>query len=137
MKKFLLAVGFLLMIVSISMQRDVLLSIDLKDATFTVYSNGGIEQVYDYNATDFSLLQLDAYALRMDAKNCDNTLNVVRRHLGLRAIGVEHVGDITIYYEYSYYLPKVEFKSGKRYNIMIAILKDKITIGYPVIAGSY
>ncbi len=50
---------------------------------------------------------------------------------------LEKVGDVTSYYFYSKKLPFKEVIKNKKVNLQVAVTKENVTIGSPIIYGGY
>ena len=68
-----------------------------------------------------------------DAKQKDSVLQSI---LPI-AKKIESVGDIQIFYCYDFELPRFVCVFGKKINLQVAISKNAITVGYPLILGDY
>lgn len=66
-------------------------------------------------------------------EECKNFL----KSLKLKAVYFEEVKGVKNYYYYTNKLLKKEVVKGKSVNIHLAVSKDKISLGYPLIYGGY
>lgn len=57
--------------------------------------------------------------------------------LKAQVVKVERVGDITLYYAYSHRMSNGVYVDGKKVNVQIAVTDSAITLGSPLIMGSY
>lgn len=63
--------------------------------------------------------------------------NQLLSSLKAQVVKVERVGDITLYYAYSHRMSNTVKVDGKKVNVQIAVTDSAITVGSPLIMGSY
>lgn len=127
---------FLFVLVVVVSQQNSLWTMNLQGATVTSYFSGGVEYKRDYQNFDYQSYQ-DAYCIRIDLPYSDNNIQNIKKDLSLKKVLSETIDNLTIDYYYSYKLPKTQYKSIKKYNIMMVTTNNKIILGYPIIGGSY
>ena len=74
--------------------------------------------------------RVDTYGGREDA---DELLE----RLSAKDVRTENIGDVTVIYAFSPFLPQSVTVLGERTNVMIALSRGKMVVGYPLIKGSY
>jgi len=136
MKKIVTIFFVMFVLIIVAFGQNALFDMDIKNATITGYFIGGNEYTKAYKDSDFSEFR-EAYSVRIDAPYSDKNIDNIKKTLSLKIIFSEQVGSIDIYYFYSYKLSKIQYHQMQKYNIMIAITRQKLIVGYPIIAGSY
>ncbi|MDD7351190.1 MAG: YwmB family TATA-box binding protein [Clostridia bacterium] len=75
------------------------------------------------------------FAVRYDLGKVSE--NQLLSSLKAQVVKVERVGDITLYYAYSHRMSNGVNVDGKKVNVQIAVTDSAITLGSPLIMGSY
>ncbi|MGN0771569.1 MAG: YwmB family TATA-box binding protein [Christensenellales bacterium] len=75
------------------------------------------------------------FALKYDAGKVSE--NQLLSSLKAQVVKVETIGDITLYYAYSHRMNNGVSVDGKTVNVQIAVSDSSITVGSPLIMGSY
>lgn len=74
---------------------------------------------------------------RLDLTGGEAAANGVIAALGARVLAVEKVGEITVYYARSNRIMRCENTRQGRVNVMIAVSGERVTVGSPLIKGSF
>ncbi len=134
MKKLIAFLGIAAMLLGLRLFDNGLLNINQR-GTFTVFSRGGAETVYNdgqapilYRSSGYS--RLDVYGDYADALSA-------LKDLGAKMIRKEQVGELTVIYAYSPYINRYEKLSFGKVNVMAAVGGGKVVYGSPLIKGSY
>ncbi|MBQ4049550.1 MAG: hypothetical protein IJD07_02740 [Clostridia bacterium] len=128
MKRFILLVGVILLLVGVRiLDRGILRVSDSGD--FFVQTEQGMEQ-----AKIPLLNTADSYQ-RLDT--CGVTLTEALSRMSARAVMIESLDDMQIYYCYSPYIKHSVLLKGKTVNLMIAVRDSDMIIGSPLIKGCY
>jgi|GEM_PF-1914221 len=128
---FLGCLGLLCVLVA---RQNALLDLGI-DGSLTAYYVGGGQSVTPYGQV--GSVDKRAYALRIDTTGGAQTAERVKKRLKITHEQREQVGEICVQYGYSFLLEKVEYGKAQKYNVMIAVVGDKVVVGYPIIVGSF
>lgn len=74
---------------------------------------------------------------RLDMDGDEKTAINVISNLGGKLLWREQIDDMVILYAYSYRLMKPVSVNGQKINLMIAICGSKVSVGTPLLYGSY
>jgi hypothetical protein len=77
------------------------------------------------------------YALRIDTVGDDKSARDVVMQLRAEVVDTQVLAKTTVLYGYSPMLPLRQISNGQLVNLMIAIVDGKMSIGYPILMGSY
>lgn len=134
LKKFLIFLGAALIFFGFGLLSNGLLVIN-QDGVYTEFKEGGGVCVYENN--EKPLLDRTNGYTRLDVDGGETEANRGVKDLSAKILWSEKVGDITIMYCYSPFLPKYETVHDKKVNVMVAISGGKVSFGYPLLKGSY
>jgi len=135
MKKFFIFLGISCLIAGVSLFGNSLLMIN-KDGTFSVFDRYDNVKIY----SELPLLyryQHEEYFTRFDTFGNINDTQEILRSLGANELFREQVGDIVIIYAYSPLITKFERVHSHRVNVMIAVREERISVGSPLLKGSF
>ena len=105
----------------------------LRKGVYTVY--GASDQITVCDSPPL-LGELIFYE-RFDLKGSEADARLLLKKLNAVIVEEESVGEITIIYAYANSIAKSEKLFGEKVNIMIALSKGNMTVGSPLIKGSY
>lgn len=123
----------------------VLLGILLLVMGFRLYNNGllncGYSGKLSYGTFDTKEIESSPFLIdgphRLDIEGDENTALSVIANLSGRLLWSEKCGEIKIYYAYSPRLCKPIKIHDKEINLMIAVSDNKVSMGTPLLFGSY
>ena len=101
--------------------------------SYTAYLDGDVELRYD----EKPLVGVRGAYERIDTCGGEAEAADLLHKLAATGVRTEAVGEITIIYAFSPLLPQSVVLKGERVNVMIALSHNKMTIGSPLIKGSY
>lgn len=93
----------------------------------------------DYNKIINSGIKPKSYSVKFEtnSNNKDNLLLQIKNYYNYKVVWQENVGNINILYAKSPKNLNDLFVNGKKINLTIALSKNNIVIGYPVILHSF
>lgn len=105
----------------------------VRDGSYTAYLDDDAELRYG----EVPLLGVRGVYERIDTYGGEEKASEILDRLAATNVRTETVDEITVIYAFSPLLPKVVTLKGERTNVMIALTRGKMTIGSPLIKGSY
>lgn len=135
MKKFLIFLGIVCLIAGVSLFSNSLLRID-REGTFSVFDQFDNVRVYEERPILYRY-QNPNYFTRFDTIGSIQDAQEILRYLGARELFREYVNDIIIIYAHSPLITKYQRVHRRRVNVMIAIRNDRISVGSPLLKGSF
>ncbi len=101
-----------------------------------LYNSSSLAKIVNVNKTEFIFLKgVKGESVRLSANNFD--LSGLLLEFDAEIIFTERVENKTLYYAYS---PRIKYKKvvrGQKINLQIATDSDNVTIGSPLIFGSF
>lgn len=105
----------------------------VREGSYTAYVGGDAELRYD----EVPLIGVRGAYERIDTYGGEEKAAEILRTLAATNARTETVGEITVIYAFSPFLPQSVTLKGERTNVMIALSRGKLVIGSPLIKGSY
>lgn len=128
MRKFVALFGILLLVMGFRLYNNGLLNCG--------YSGELSYGTFDTKEFVFSPLLIEG-PHRLDIEGDENTALSVIKNLSGRLLWSEKCGDIKIYYAYSPRLCEPIRIHDKEINLMVAVSENKVSVGTPLLYGSY
>jgi hypothetical protein len=137
LKRLLALAGICLVLIGAKVGRGALFDVNIPEARLTVYMQAGHSITMRYHDVHALSHFEGYYAMRIDSTGGIATAESLLKQLGARRLFEQQLQDITIIYAHAPTLRLRVSTHGHIVNIMIAISRDNVAIGYPVLVGSY
>lgn len=157
MRRFLIFFATFLLLIALSLNNEGLVNLQrtYQDGVYTFYVKGdytgsleGCEVIHDGTHMQITVPLSSAFKLKSRLKNIQGEsvkisatkadVNKIIEYYQADIIGRQYTNGLEIIYAYSPVLPSSPVMIGNDYiNMQIAIAKDYVTIGTPLILGAY
>jgi len=107
-----------------------------REGTFSVFDEFDNVRIYDERPI-FYRYQTPNYFTRFDTYGNISDIDGILRNLGARELFREQVNNIIIIYAKTPLITKYERVHSQKVNIMIALRDNRISVGSPLLKGSF
>lgn len=137
MKRLLVFLSICALLLGIRLGNGIIFTVQLpKDAVLYVYREGGVIDSMPYTEVKF-WDKFECFAIRIDTVGDIEVVDGIFAQLKAKRRFEQMVSGVTVFYGYTPYLKKYNILNSCVVNLMIAYKDSKVSIGYPMLAGSY